>query len=165
MEENLNNIESKSVQVNQMVAAILGNSLSEIDGYIEKVRNTFLNSTEIADSDLDKIILQIPVYIYYLTNLCQEIDVKKGVAAENAKYTENDFLMQATGTVAEKQAKASNNSIKDRIVQLAYKGAASLIQTKMNAAMEILASAKKVQQRRLEEMRLTKMSSNSVGAF
>ena len=70
-----------------------------------------------------------------------------------------------TGTVAEKQAKASNSAIKERAVQLAYKVASSMVQSKVNSAMEILSSAKKVQQRRLEEMKLTKMAGNSVGAF
>ena len=53
--------------------------------------------------------------------------MKKGISAENAKYFENDSLLGATGTVAEKQAKASNASIKDRVAQLAYKNASSII--------------------------------------
>ena len=62
--------------------------------------------------------------------------MKKGISAENAKYFENDSLLGATGTVAEKQAKASNASIKDRVVQLAYKNASSIIQNKINTAKD-----------------------------
>ena len=158
-------VESNSVQVSDMVNSIIGTNTKEIDDYIDNVRNSFLNDSEVLDADLDKIILKIPVYIYYLTRVSQEIDIKKGMSAENAKYNENQVLLESTGTVAEKQAKAVNATVSNRVVQLAYKTASSVIQSKMNGAMEILASAKKVQQRRLEEMKLTKMAGNAVGAF
>ena len=154
-------VENGSLQVSQMVDSIIGTNSVEIDQYIDQVRTSFLNDSQILDDDLDKIILKIPVYIYYLTQVLQEIDIRKGVSAENAKYSENEILLQSTGTVAEKQAKAINATVNNRVVQLAYKTASSKIQAKMNGAMEILSSAKKVQQRRLEEMKLTKMAGNA----
>lgn len=154
--------ERNSQQVNQMVAEILSDKTVELDNYIENVRTLFLNVDKIPDGDLDKIILQIPVYIYYLIHVIQDIEVHKGVSAESSKYKENQALLEATGTVAEKQSKASNAVVQDRIVQLAYKTASATLQAKMNGAMEILSSAKKVQQRRLEEMKLTKAAGSSV---
>jgi len=146
-----------------MVNSIIGNNSQEIDDYINMVRHSFLNDSQILDGDLDKIILKIPVYIYYLTQVLQEIDIRKGISAENAQYVENETLINSTGTVAEKQAKAQNATVNNRVVQLAYKNAAGKIQAKINAAMEILNSAKRVQQRRLEEMKLTKAAGNAVG--
>lgn len=163
--EQLNKVESNSIQINDMVKTIISDSTVEIDNYIDKVRDCFLSEKELLDGDLDKIILQIPVYIYYLTNILQQLDVKKGIASEQAKYYENEALLNATGTVAEKQAKSENATIKDRMIQLSYKSAVSVVQGKINGAMEILSSAKKVQQRRLLEMQLTKAAGSSVGAF
>ena len=157
--------ETNSQQVNEMVAEILSNKTSELDNYIEGVRSLFLDVDKITDGDLDKIILQIPVYIYYLVHVIQDIEVHKGISAESSKYKENQALLEATGTVVEKQSKASNAVINDRIVQLAYKTASATLQAKMNGAMEILSSAKKVQQRRLEEMKLAKAAGSSVGSF
>ena len=147
-----------------MVDHIIGDTTNDIDNYIDGIKSVFLNNN-VSDADLDKIILQIPVYIYYLTTIIQDLEVKKGISNETAKFKENESLLMVTGTVAEKQAKASNSAIKERAVQLAYKVASSMVQSKVNSAMEILSSAKKVQQRRLEEMKLTKMAGNSVGAF
>lgn len=164
MQEKLETIENSSVQVQDMVNTIIGDTTNEIDKYISSISNCLLNDN-ILDGDLEKIIVKIPVYLYHLIAISQNIEMKKGISAENAKYFENDSLLGASGTVAEKQAKASNASIKDRVVQLAYKNAASIIQNKINMAMEILSSAKKVQQRRLEEIKLTKLAGNSVSAF
>ena len=164
MQEELNYVESSSVQVKEMVDHIIGDTTNDIDNYIDGIKSVFLNNN-VSDADLDKIILQIPVYIYYLTTIIQDLEVKKGISNETAKFKENESLLMVTGTVAEKQAKASNSAIKERAVQLAYKVASSMVQSKVNSAMEILSSAKKVQQRRLEEMKLTKMAGNSVGAL
>lgn len=162
MEKILNEVESSSAQVHDMVRSIVNNNTNELDVYIDSIRELFLSDKPIPDGDLDKIILKIPTYIYYLTQVQQQIDIRKGVSAESAKYTENQCLLGATGTVVEKQAKAANDTINNRVVQLAYKTASALIQSKVNGAMEILASAKRVQQRRLEEMRLTKTAGDSV---
>ena len=164
MQEELNYVESSSVQVKEMVDHIIGDTTNDIDNYVDGIKSVFLNNN-VSDADLDKIILQIPVYIYYLTTIIQDLEVKKGISNETAKFKENESLLMVTGTVAEKQAKASNSAIKERAVQLAYKVASSMVQSKVNSAMEILSSAKKVQQRRLEEMKLTKMAGNSVGTF
>ena len=165
MENAKNKVEENSIQVKAMADAIIGDSTVEIDAFMNTVRELFLNTTQILNDDLDKIILQIPVHVYYLTTLLQDIDLKKGISSEQAKYRQNDILIRVTGTVAEKQAKAENESASDRVIQLAYKNAANILQSKVNGAMEILSSAKKVQQRRLEEMRLTKLAGNSVGGF
>ena len=162
MDECLNKIEVNSKQIEDIVNNIIGDSTSQLDEYINTVKSLISNTDYIKDSDLDRIVLDIPVFLYYAVKIAQELDIKKGLSLEEAKYSENDALLNATGTVSEKQAKAANASIKNRIVQLAYKTASSTIQNKINITLEILNSAKKVQQRRLEEMRLTKIAGNSV---
>lgn len=162
MQEIVNQVENSSLEVHNMVMQIVNDAASDLDNYINSVKDTLLSDKPLPDGDLDRIILKIPTYIYYLTQYVQNIDIKKGVSAESAKYRENEALMCATGTVAEKQAKASNQTINNRVVQLAYKTASSILQSKINGAMEILASAKKVQQRRIEEMKLTRQAGDSV---
>lgn len=156
-------VESSSVQVNEMVDEILSDSLTEIDNYMDVVRQCFLANQEILDQDLDKIVLQIPVYIYNLIVLAQQIEMKKGLAAEHAKYAKNDALLNATGTVNEKVAKAENQTVEDRITEIAYKTASSIVTRKIDGAIAILESARKVQQRRMKEKQLTATAGNAVG--
>ena len=162
MKKLMENVEANSLQIQEMVKELIKDSCQSLDDYIDNIKNLFLSDKPIPDSDLDKIILKIPTYIYYLTQYLQALDIRKGVSAETAKFSENEALLSATGTVAEKQAQAENASVNNRIVQQAYKVATSLVQAKVNGAMEILSSAKRIQQRRIEEMRLTKMAGDSV---
>lgn len=163
MSESLNKVENSSAQVNEMVELILGDSLNEVDGYIEKVRGIFLKNDEILTQDLDKIILQIPVYIYGLIVLAQQIEMKKGLSKEHASYAKNEAMLNATGTVADKTAKAENLTAPDRITQLAYTTASSIVQRKIDGAMAILDAAKRVLQRRMTELKLTSAAGSAVG--
>lgn len=163
--QQLNKVENSSVQVNEMVDSILGDSLKDIDTYMDRVKTIFIDNQEIIDQDLDRIILQIPVYIYNLVVLAQQIEMKKGLSKEHAKYAQNEAMLNATGTVADKTAKAEIATTEDRITMLAYTTASNIVGNKIDRAMAILDSAKRVQQRKLAEMKLTGMSVNAVGSF
>ena len=163
--DNLQKVEESSAQVNEMVNLILGDSLNELDAYMERIRGIFVNNQEILDQDLNRIILEIPTYVYNLIVLMQQIEMKKGLSKEHAKYAQNEAMLNATGTVADKTAKAENATVQDRITMTAYNTASSIVTKKIEGAMAILDSAKKVQQARSKEKALTAAATNSVGSF
>ena len=163
--ERLQQVENSSTSVDEMVQTILGDSLVDLDSYITKVRACFMEGQELLDDALDKIVLQLPTYMYNVIVFAQQLEMRKGVATEHQKYAKNEALLNATGTVSDKQAKAENDTAKERITELAYKTAASIVQKKLDGAMAILDSAKKVQQRRAKERALTSMAGNAVSAF
>ena len=88
--------------------------------------------------------------------------MQKGLSKEHSKYTQNEALLTATGTVAEKQATAENKSAQDRITMLAYTSASSIVSSKIEGALVVLDSAKKIQQKRLTEAKLTAQVGGSV---
>lgn len=163
--ENLQKVENNATQVDQMVNSIIGNTTVELDNYVAKVRTCFLDAQEMLDDDLDKIVLQMPVYLYPIILLSQQIEMRKGVATEQAKYAKNEAQLCASGTVNDKTAQAENATAQERIVELAYKTAAAVIQKKIDGALAILDSTKKVQQRRMKEKALTVQAGSAVGAF
>ena len=91
--------------------------------------------------------------------------MRKGLAKEQASYSKNEVLLTATGTVQQKEAYSEVQTTGDRLLQLAYTTASQIITNKINGAMSILDSTKKVQQKRLKEKALTNMAGNAVGAF
>lgn len=161
--EQLNKVENTSKNIQEMVDEILGDSLKELDDYIAIVRKIFIESPEIIDGDLDKILLSIPTYTYYVLEIAQRLEMRKGVSKEHASFAKNEAMLNATGTVADKTAKAENQTAEDRLVQIAYNTASALVKSKLDGAMAILDSAKKVQARKLAEMRLTGQAGSAVG--
>lgn len=163
--EQLEKVEVSSAQVEQMVQALLGTRLNALDQYMEQVRICFNNGDELLDDALNKISLQLPTYLYDLVLFAQQLEMKKGVANETSKYAKNEALLNASGTVADKTAKAENSTIQDRINELAYKTAAAIVQKKLDGVMTMLDSVKKVRQAREKERTLTNLAGSSVASF
>lgn len=161
--ESLQKVENSVTNLSEMVDLILGDQLQEIDNYLTVVRQCFMAEQEILDSDLDKIVLQIPVYLYNLIVFAQQLEMRAGVAKEHATYAMNEAILGAAGTAQQKQATAENATVQDKLTELAYKTATKTVGRKIDGAMAILDSAKKVQQRRLKEKALTKMAGDAVG--
>ena len=115
--EQLNKVENTSKNIQEMVDEILGDSLKELDDYIALVRKIFIESPEIIDGDLDKILLSIPTYTYYVLEIAQRLEMRKGVSKEHASFAKNEAMLNATGTVADKTAKAENQAKNGQIEQ------------------------------------------------
>lgn len=163
--QQLEKVEASSAQVEEMVQALLGTRLNALDQYMEQVRICFSNGDELLDDALNKISLQLPTYLYDLVLFAQQLEMKKGVANETSKYAKNEALLNASGTVADKTAKAENSTIQDRINELAYKTAAAIVQKKLDGVMTMLDSVKKVRQAREKERTLTNLAGSSVASF
>ena len=158
-------IENNSQQLDETVKNIIGDRLQTLDEYIDGVKTCFMAQNEILDQDLNRIIGQLPVYLYDLIEFAQQIEMRAGVSDEQAKYAKNDALLQATGTVNEKTARAENATIEHRLTQLAYKTANVYVRKKIDGAIAIWESAKKIRQSRDKEISLTKMVGSSASAF
>ena len=148
-------------QVQDMVRAIVNDYTKPLDDYIDSVKELLLSDKPIPTEDLNKITIRIPTLNYALIAIRTKMDIGKGVSAESSVYKENESLLKATGTVSEKQAWAKNATFNYKIIKLAYNAASSLIQAKIDAAYEIQASAKKIINMRIEEMKLTQSAGNS----
>ncbi len=163
--EQIDKINANGVQLDEIVNSLLGDRLNSLDQYIATVRTCFVSGQEILDDDLQKIILQIPVYIYDVIVFAQQMEMRKGIAAEQATIAENEQLLNATGTVQEKKAKAENATVQERFIEMAYKTAASIVDSKVKGAIDILNSARKIQATRQKERYLTEAAGGGVGAF
>lgn len=158
-------IENHSNQLNEIVAQLLGDRLSDLDNYMDKVREILSVNQEILDVDLARMIELIPIKLWDLTTLSAQIEMKKGVAKEVAKFSQNDSLLQATGTVADKSAKAENATAEDRLLMLAYNTAASIVAKKQAGAEALLDSLRLIQRKRIAEIKLTGVAGSSVTGF
>ena len=178
--EEITKINSNGSELDEIVANLIGDRLDSLDQCIEQVKACFMSGQQILDGDLQKIMLLIPVYIYdviefskqYIKNdklekieFSKQMEMRKGLASEQATIAENEHLLNATGTVQEKKAKAENATTRDRFIEMAYKTATSIIMGKVEGAINILNSARKINSDRQKERYLTEISGNGVGSF
>ena len=106
------NIETNSQQLDELVTALIGDKAVELDNYMTTVRACLLNTNQVSNEDLHLISLRLGVFMYALIDHVEKLNVRKGVSKEQAVYSENDALLKSTGTVQEKKAKAQAKSEK-----------------------------------------------------
>lgn len=162
----LGKTETIAREVDQMVDTILGDSYKDFDAYMATVTSLFIGNKEILTADLNRIIGETTSRMWGLIPITQMIEMRKGAAKEQASYELNEALLKATGkTVSEKQAQAENQTLANRVEQLAYTTANSIVQAKVNAAKEIVYAAKKILDARMAEADLTRCQGSSVSTF
>ena len=140
-----------------IVKGILGNKTEQLDECFRFISQKLSSDKELTDSELDKMLLRLPLYVDNLSTYIQELEVRCGVASAMQTEAEADATINSVGTVAEKKAQSDLAGIENGLIVSAYKSALTLLRNKVGAAYELLASAKKVQARRLEEFRSVSM--------
>lgn len=157
------NIETNSQQLDELVTALIGDKAVELDNYMTTVRACLLNTNQVSNEDLHLISLRLGVFMYALIDHVEKLNVRKGVSKEQAVYSENDALLKSTGTVQEKKAKAENLTVEDRLKHIAYSTATSILYKKIDGANTILSTIKNVLSSRKQEQVLTNIATSSVG--
>lgn len=143
-----------------MKETLLNHCYKELDKIIANA-NTIIKKGSSYGKYLDSILLKIPTQLYYLNEKRQTLEIQKRVIEEKAKFKENEIIPQEKGTIPVICAIAANKSYPYRLIVTAYQNALSTIQTKIDYALELLRSAKILENKCLKEIEVTRCLGNS----
>lgn len=146
--------------VNKMVKEIVQKYCGDLDNYIHCIQERFRgDSSNISDEELDSIIFNIPLKLYYINSGAEEVglreDICKAIKAE--KY--RDVIVSVTGTAEVKRAHAESNVYKEHMINIIYSRAYKEIKSRVDMAFEVMQSAKKIINRRIGELELSQRNS------
>lgn len=143
--------------INDIANLILADYTLDLNEYIDSIYQKWIINKEVpSDSELDDIISMIPLYLYRAVSVKESLATKEDLAKVIKDKAYNEALLKGTGTVAERQANADNSITSDKLAYLAYNTAYKIIQSKFDMALELLNSAKKVQNSRISERELSR---------
>lgn len=155
LRDKMSEVNTHSDSLRVIVAGIIGDRMAQLDNCMSVISESLSQEKDLTDYELDKILLRLPLYVYNISEFVQELEIRCGVASATQNEDEANATLNSTGTVVEKKAKSDLAGIESGLVVSAYKSALTLVKSKISAAFELLASAKKVQTRRMEELRNT----------
>ena len=153
-------IEINSSYIDDIVDSITEPFMKDLDGYVKHIQKRLGDKANPpTDSELDEFCLNLSTLIYFAGEGAERIGVRDGVAKTTYKEAYNTYrLTYKKGTAIDKTNAAELKSLKENVVSMAYTSAYKSAKAKVDNAMELLASVKKVLQRRSDEMRLTRMA-------
>ena len=155
--ENKNMLENTFKSIAEISNLILADYTLELNDYIDAVYQKWIIEKETpSDNELEDIVSRIPLYLYRTTGIKESLATKEDLAKIIKDRAYNEALLKSTGTVVERQANADNAIANDKLAYLAYNTAYKTIQGKFDMALELLNSAKKIQNARISERDLSR---------
>lgn len=149
-------VSATTIQVNEMVDEIVKHYCEGTDELMAKIKDILFaeNDNELSNAELDSIVLKIPVLVYFASAGQEYVGLQEDVAKFARQLEFSKHFNQAAGTVADKTNYAETKANEEEVVRVVYSRAYKIIRGKMEMALELLQSAKKVISRRMGETQI-----------
>lgn len=152
-------VEDNSKHIDQIVNEIISPYCKDLDKYVLFIRDCLKDGENPPTTcELEDWCMNLSTYIYFAGGLCEQLGVRDDIAKSVYKemyHTGRSNL--ETGTIADKDSLAELVSQKEAIVSFTYTRAYKTLKAKVENAQELLQSAKKVLQHRMNEEELTRI--------
>jgi hypothetical protein len=146
-----------SQDLQPVIDDLISEYLDPLDAVIEKSKELLeLDPSGISTSDLQNLIVQIPLCLYYCQEGAESVKLKQGVSDLVRQDKYNSALLRAEGTDIRRRAHAENEVQEPVAVKLIYQTALTSLNQKMYYAEELLKSLKKVLTLRISEYEISR---------
>lgn len=159
LQEKVKDINNISLHLDSIVDGIIEPQCKELDEYITYVKKLVDDTdTPISNAELEDIVLTIPSLLYFMGTLQENIGIREDIANFDRKDKYNRVISETSGTVQAKTAVADLETQNELLATFVYQRAKKKLQTKYDIALELLQSTKKILNRRLAELELSRSS-------
>lgn len=159
MKEVANRVDRLSLDVTEMADNIANGVCEELDTYMRDIDQILTGQkTPVTDYQLDDFILNLSSLLYLVSDAQENLGIREDVSRAIQKEVYNRVREKAQGTVADKDAAAELQCQEESITTIVYSRAYKKVKLRVEAAVEMVNSIKKVMTRRVAEMELTQQN-------
>lgn len=149
---------------NEVVDSIVNSYCKGLDDLMNRIQTSISDSSyPITDEELESACLKLPNMLYFVGEAAEAVGVKNDIAKAVKLEAYNKAHLDASGTVADKDAKASTASQYEQIIENMYNRASKKIRQRCDAGYEMLSAVKKVINRRMQAYDLANVDSARIG--
>lgn len=161
-EEMNKSITENSHILDNLVDKIVSSYCKELDEYVSYIKKLLDNQDEpIQDIELEDFTLTLPTLLYFISDAQETLGIMEDVSKAFEKDKYNDVLSRSSGTVADKKALAELHTQNESLMRIVYGRAYKKIKLRYDSAYELLQSVKKVLNRRIAELELSRSYSGA----
>jgi len=147
-------VEEESVAINSLVDTIVNRYNKELHEFIEQVRGWLRANDKLTSEELEKLIIQIPVFMYFASEGLEKL----GVEGDNSKAVKmeafNNIYIETAGTIEDRKKASELATLPEYYVEVAYTRAYKKLKTQIEKAEHIFTGAKKILDKRVSETNL-----------
>lgn len=155
IDEQRTKVELNSRYIDEICMDIINKHTKDLDALVDTVRDILSKDDYLITGDeLESIALKIPVFVYSLCTIQEQLGIRADISKSFEKDRYAQIARSVQGTVKEKEYAAMNETQAETVVSIVMARVYKMIQMKIQIALELLASIKKVMNKRAEEMDL-----------
>jgi len=152
-----------SREVTEMVDKIVREACADLDDYMQGIDEILTNQKNpVTDAQLDDFALNLSSLLYFVSEAQENLGIKEDVSRAVQKEIYNRVREKAQGTVADKDMAAELQSQNEALTTVIYNRAYKKVKLKVEAALEMVNSVKKVISRRIAEYEMSQSDSGRV---
>lgn len=152
-------VEDNSSVVDEIVQGIIEPYVKDLDTYVKFIASCLKDGNNPpSDSELEDFCMNLSTYIYFAGGFQERLGIRADIAEAVRKEAFNSARDDKDGTVQDKNSRAEIASQQEQIVSICYSRAYKTVKAKIENAMELQSSCKKVLTRRMQEYQLTHMT-------
>lgn len=142
-------------EMEPIIDEIVDSICENLDIYIDQVSKKIYRGGEVSTSELEEIILKIPIQLYWVGHGLESIGAKEDIAKliKSGKYRE--VFRESAGKISDREASAEDSTYAEAYINIIYNRSYKKIKGKIDIAMEVMQSAKKILNRRIAEIELS----------
>lgn len=151
----MNKVDNTSNIIKDISDNLVENCCEELDTIMNELHNLLGSSKELSTDTIQNYILYLANTLYFVGSAQEDLGIKEDTCKAIRQEVYSRAREEATGTVADKTAKAELISQQETIVLNIYSRAYKKVKLRMDAGYEMLNSLKKVMNKRITEMELS----------
>lgn len=151
----LKKVDTQSKIIQDISDNLVKEYCTDLDDCMNGIRNCLRNPNSISDILLETYILDLANILYFTGSAQEDLGIKEDTCKMIRQEVYSKARENATGTVADKTAKAELISQQETIVLSIYSRAYKKVKLRMDSGYEMLNSLKKVMNKRITEMELS----------
>ena len=151
----MNKVDNTSNMIKEISDNLVEKYCEELDTIMNELHNLLGSSKELSTDTIQNYILYLANTLYFVGSAQEDLGIKEDTCKAIRQEVYSRAREEATGTVADKTAKAELISQQETIVLNIYSRAYKKVKLRMDAGYEMLNSLKKVMNKRITEMELS----------
>ncbi|WP_304393287.1 hypothetical protein [uncultured Clostridium sp.] len=154
-------IEERSQPIQEVVEGIVKKYCKDLDRIMETIKKWLADESDaLNDQELEDLMIRIPLFLYDVCSSQELVGLQSSIADQVHKEAYSEAFRIARGTIADKNSVADLNTRSEQLEKIIYERAYKGIKLKIEMAVEMLASIKKVQSARMQQYDMGKFASN-----
>lgn len=164
----INNVEESYTYYKDISSKVISTYTKDLDNCMQRLQESLLANT-LSDLDLEKYVLELNSYIYFLSTTIEATGIKEDISKLQAKQVFNEAYLSNREkdsekrnklTVAELTALADKEAAENYVVNSLYSRIYKELKLKIDAAYDMVNSLRKIISKRMQEMSLSMYGDN-----